>query len=91
MKVSNFSRGGCRNKKKLILIEEAEKCGDNEHYEECGFNCRPSCAKIYNEVKMNCSSDCVKGCFCNEGYLYDEGPKKCVKPSDCKTGKDRLL
>ncbi|GBM98796.1 Zonadhesin [Araneus ventricosus] len=57
-------------------------CGENEHYDECGSACPPSCA---DPIPMHpCLSVCVKGCFCKPGFI--RGPTgKCVRPETCPT------
>ncbi|XP_035221983.1 zonadhesin-like, partial [Stegodyphus dumicola] len=56
-------------------------CGENEHYEHCGPNCPDTC-KNYKDVHKPCLRRCVKGCFCNEGYVK-AGDGNCVKPENC--------
>merc|ERR1711937_201215 len=48
-------------------------CGENQHFEGCtSYACWPtttSCDVDKNECEA--SSQCVEGCFCNDGYIMD--------------------
>ncbi len=60
---------------------KAEKCGGNETYSHCGSECSRKC---FDQMKKKfCPTICLRGCFCNEGYLRDSHDGKCVLPNDC--------
>jgi len=63
------------------LSNFAEKCGGNETYSHCGSECSRKC---FDQMKKKfCPTICLRGCFCNEGYLRDSHDGKCVLPNDC--------
>ncbi|CAH0725471.1 unnamed protein product, partial [Brenthis ino] len=55
-------------------------CPTNEEYLLCG----PSCANCSNPNPMNCSDDCVEGCYCMTGYLRNDNGT-CVTVDKCVT------
>lgn len=34
-------------------------------------------------MPVGCAAGCFIGCFCNDGYVFDETKKLCVRPQDC--------
>jgi hypothetical protein len=57
-------------------------CPSNSHYKSCGSACVGTCANngIPSQI---CTKQCVRGCFCNKGYVKDENGR-CVRLSECK-------
>ncbi|KAM4652752.1 mucin-5B-like [Discoglossus pictus] len=56
-------------------------CGENKFYNECGSRCPPNCTH-FNPPPV-CSKDCVKGCFCKDGFVEDEA-RNCIPQIICK-------
>ncbi|XP_053546021.1 serine protease inhibitor swm-1-like [Bombina bombina] len=54
-------------------------CGNNKVFKECGTACPPKCNQ---PVLVACSKECVRGCFCKEGYVQDEAGN-CILPNMC--------
>ncbi|KAM4600962.1 IgGFc-binding protein-like [Polymixia lowei] len=52
-------------------------CPPNSHYKTCGSSCPPSCESIL----AYCNKKCVRGCFCDPGFL--KSPEGCVRPEQC--------
>ncbi|KAF8773172.1 Cysteine-rich venom protein 6 like protein [Argiope bruennichi] len=60
-----------------------KKCGSNEVYLECKQGCEQTCEENSNDY-IDCPEDCVKGCFCKEGFV--RGPlRNCIPPRKCNT------
>ncbi|GBM18236.1 hypothetical protein AVEN_39005-1 [Araneus ventricosus] len=58
-----------------------EKCGSNEVYLECSLGCEKTCDEYKNDY-IDCPEECVKGCFCKEGFV--RGPlRNCIPPRKC--------
>ncbi|XP_063962432.1 zonadhesin-like isoform X2 [Lytechinus pictus] len=55
-------------------------CGENESFTSCGSACPKTCENKDNE--QFCITLCVKGCFCDNGFLRDENGQ-CVLESEC--------
>ncbi|KAG8183312.1 hypothetical protein JTE90_002804 [Oedothorax gibbosus] len=73
-------KGGCVRLEDCNKGNQTEQCGTNEVYNECGTACPKTCKNRNYQIK--CIAKCVKGCFCEEGYVRnDKG--KCVKPYQC--------
>ncbi|RZB39673.1 TIL domain containing protein, partial [Asbolus verrucosus] len=63
--------GGC------VPIKDCENlCLDNQKFDVCGAACPVSCQI---PVPATCNKNCVSGCFCKEGFMFDEFTKKCVE------------
>lgn len=59
----------------------AEKCGGNETFSHCNTECAQKC---FDQTKrLFCPTICLRGCFCNEGYVRDSHNEKCVHSKDC--------
>jgi len=58
-----------------------KKCGLHQTFTDCGSTCPDTCDN-YKDTERICSDLCVKGCFCDEGYVRnDEG--ECVTVAEC--------
>ena len=59
-------------------------CGGNQTFSSCENRCKePTCASLSFNIADTCSSeDCVRGCFCKEGYARIDHDA-CVKIADC--------
>ena len=56
-------------------------CEDpNETYSECGTACQLNCDNYQDEIE--CTEECVQGCFCNEGYVRG-ADGSCILEEDC--------
>ncbi|XP_029443199.1 mucin-5B-like [Rhinatrema bivittatum] len=61
-------------------------CPENSEYKTCGNPYeQKNCAHDLNvESPRNCTEQCVSGCFCKPGHVYQNGTSgPCVLPSDC--------
>ncbi|KAG9465310.1 chymotrypsin-elastase inhibitor ixodidin-like isoform X2 [Eleutherodactylus coqui] len=59
------------------------RCEENQHWDNCGTRCPARC-DIVGRIGMKCPNGCVRGCFCNEGYMFLSGKSgPCVRPEDC--------
>lgn len=68
-----------------IPVELCPKCGENEHFRDCGASCQPTCAN-YQNTPSHCNGryQCQRGCFCNYGYVRDMSSNgTCVPISEC--------
>lgn len=54
-------------------------CAANEHYEKCGSPCVAKCNEPTPSV---CTENCVKGCYCNEGFVRNS-EDVCILPEEC--------
>lgn len=61
----------------LSHVATEPPCGANEEYSDCGKPCQGTCA---NPVP-GCMQPCVKGCFCQAGYLRLAEGDRCVEAS----------
>lgn len=62
------------------------KCGTNEIFKTCGSACPPTCeTRFYIHKENTCTKQCVRGCFCEEGY-YRAKDGTCVQTEDCCQG-----
>lgn len=82
----------------VILVVIAAVFGDlvpchackrpHEEYNQCGTACPATCDNLGYAIR--CVNKCVKGCFCQDGYVRNEQTHECVLPSECpvKENKD---
>ncbi|KXJ80744.1 hypothetical protein RP20_CCG023607 [Aedes albopictus] len=56
-------------------------CGPHEEYTECGTACPETCDNL-GETRP-CILLCVRGCFCQQGYVRNNATGACVLPCDC--------
>ncbi|XP_044742925.1 mucin-5B-like isoform X2 [Chrysoperla carnea] len=57
-----------------------QTCGEHEVYKDCGTACPDTCSNL--GTKRKCVAKCVKGCFCEDGYVRSDS-KGCVLPTQC--------
>ena len=50
-------------------------------YQQCGPSCRKECGKYLSAYLSEECDDCVPGCHCDVGLLYENG--QCLAPSEC--------
>ncbi|XP_065200216.1 hemocytin isoform X2 [Planococcus citri] len=55
-------------------------CSTGQKFETCGNTCQRSCSDIAH--KELCKETCVEGCYCPDGYTFDEN-ENCVPHSEC--------
>ncbi|XP_063297781.1 uncharacterized protein LOC134586215 [Pelobates fuscus] len=55
------------------------KCPANSHYNVCMSSCPATCLQPHGPE--NCSSPCLEGCECDDGYVISGGT--CVSKSNC--------
>ncbi|XP_063292610.1 von Willebrand factor-like [Pelobates fuscus] len=70
----------------LALVGQAKEvtvpCNQpNAIYKPCGTACPITCANIHDPPET-CTSQCVAGCFCKDGY-YANSVRRCVRKSEC--------
>ncbi|CAD7087413.1 unnamed protein product [Hermetia illucens] len=54
-------------------VTQGQQCGQNENYTTCGTACPLTCQR---PVPTICTYQCVRGCFCNDGFiLHDRNPE----------------
>ncbi|CAH2325423.1 mucin-5AC-like, partial [Pelobates cultripes] len=57
------------------------KCPESMEYKECGTACEKSCT---NQESTYCTKNCVIGCFCPNGTVYDDVRETgCIPTSQC--------
>ena len=65
------------------------ECKDpNSYATECGSACAPTCKNPKPATK--CPDVCVKGCFCNPGFLKNDNGV-CVLAEKCPKGNKLLI
>lgn len=71
------------------------QCADNEVYQECGTKCVLGCHSSLAPLgitidKNECDKlECVKGCFCNDGFVRRR--EKCVPFTECSSRQDKAI
>ena len=55
-------------------------CPANSHYDYCGPQCVDTCMPRKSTKACN-TGECVEGCFCNEGFVWDG--LSCVRRDQC--------
>ncbi|KAG8547561.1 hypothetical protein GDO81_028031 [Engystomops pustulosus] len=66
----------------------AQKCLENQEWDECGTACPANCETI-GMKDMICTMQCVEGCFCWGRYIFLSGTSgPCVLPEQCPKKKD---
>uniref|UniRef100_A0A182Q170 TIL domain-containing protein n=1 Tax=Anopheles farauti TaxID=69004 RepID=A0A182Q170_9DIPT len=73
-----YSAASCLTPPTSCLTPPTE-CGENAVYSECGTACPLTCAKP--EV-VACTKQCLKGCFCKEGYVLND-QNECILRCQC--------
>ncbi|XP_054637554.1 IgGFc-binding protein isoform X2 [Dunckerocampus dactyliophorus] len=61
----------------LVGVPVSVRCPPNSHYKTCGSACPITC----EHGERFCIQACVKGCFCNPGFIAS--PEGCVPPKQC--------
>ncbi|XP_076800960.1 uncharacterized protein LOC143445613 isoform X3 [Clavelina lepadiformis] len=62
------------------------ECSNGRVWDECaGADCERSCQMISSGTQNQCnaSSECIEGCRCPKGQVYDEKEELCVEISHC--------
>lgn len=75
-------------------LNEADNCAENEVFQECGSMCILGCRNASSSIGIMLSNDecekteCVKGCFCNDGLVRHRD--KCIAVTECsdRSGKE---
>lgn len=68
-------------------------CAENEEYQECGKKCVLGCKNSSSSLGITLSeeecekTECVKGCFCKDGFARQQD--KCVPVSECSSRQSR--
>ena len=76
----------CSDKSVPVQWRSAELCPAacpvNSHYDYCGPVCVDSCSTKFQKNEAKCkTAQCVEGCFCNEGFVWDG--LSCVRRDQC--------
>lgn len=67
--------------------DDANNCTENEVYLECGSKCVLGCKEALSPLGITLSTDkcesseCVQGCFCEEGLVRHRD--KCIPVTEC--------
>ncbi|XP_053597699.1 cysteine-rich venom protein 6 [Microplitis demolitor] len=64
-----------------LLCVQAENCGQNESFDECGRTCEPSCNYRRPACDVVCEGE--GGCRCNRGTYRNSDTDSCVPASEC--------
>ncbi|XP_061710467.1 zonadhesin-like isoform X2 [Cydia pomonella] len=85
--------GEVRNDAKQCVPKDKcpKKCGKNEHYEQCYYNCggNQTCDDIGKKWNCPAKPKCLSGCRCDDGYWRDKNGR-CIPEDQCpkKCGKN---
>ena len=75
------SEGTVLNDGRCIPLDECpltpEHCPDGQEFKECGSACPATC----DLPRVDCSPECVAGCYCSEGMVLYDG--NCISPDEC--------
>lgn len=63
-----------------FLLFPAMTCHEKSHYELCADTCTSTCASL-NEAPS--CPECLEGCQCDEGFVFDGGDCKLVEDCGC--------
>ncbi|RWS23625.1 scavenger receptor cysteine-rich protein-like protein [Leptotrombidium deliense] len=63
------------------IFGTSKSCKQNEKYTECGSACPDTCDNYQDKGRI-CTSQCVSGCECNDGYVRNSDGE-CVHPDEC--------
>ncbi|XP_063920736.1 cysteine-rich venom protein 6-like [Zophobas morio] len=63
------------------VLLDTPTCGPNEIYDECGTYCPLTC--LVQSPQMCLDGWCIRGCFCEKGYVRENLNGKCIPTSDC--------
>ena len=66
----------------VTTVRAARVCPANMTYLQCGPSCRKQCGKYLSAYINEECDDCVPGCHCDSGLLYDKG--QCLAPDQCQ-------
>lgn len=58
------------------------KCGHHEEFSICGTACPDTCDNYM--ISRPCTTNCVRGCFCKDGYVINTKTNKCIPKSKCR-------
>lgn len=62
-------------------LPKPEKCGKNEHYQECGNGCQPLCSQQDRLCSQQCDT-AYAGCYCKAGH-FRNAKHQCVPQMEC--------
>ena len=58
------------------------ECGDpNKEFKQCDKGCVKTCEDPEPRDCMSSSGECVSGCFCKDGFVYDYKKASCIPNS----------
>uniref|UniRef100_A0A182NIS5 TIL domain-containing protein n=1 Tax=Anopheles dirus TaxID=7168 RepID=A0A182NIS5_9DIPT len=64
-----------------VMSVYAGQCGPNERYDDCGTACPKTCATRADNII--CTANCVRGCFCDPGYVRNVAGGRCIPVGQC--------
>lgn len=67
----------------ISFLDPPECDEPHKEFRECGPMCPLTCN--FSGQPDNCFQRCVRGCYCNEGYVLDYS-NRCVLPDECPKG-----
>lgn len=74
-------------KQKLIFCNSfntLDDCPDtNQEFNECGSPCQLTCDNFSRKPRV-CPRKCISGCFCKDGFVWDQAKGQCIRPDQCK-------
>ena len=63
-----------------IPLSVARECPEGMEWMECGPNCNTDCQK---SGMPDCKEECIEGCQCRKGSVYDQMVQSCVPRKYC--------
>ncbi|XP_075250505.1 uncharacterized protein LOC142342809 isoform X2 [Convolutriloba macropyga] len=69
----------------VFVQPDITACSDpNQEFRECGSRCVKTCQQPEENSCAASSNDCVAGCFCNPGFIYDTDNFRCIPEERCR-------
>ncbi|EAT48607.1 AAEL000361-PA [Aedes aegypti] len=65
----------------VISADSLQTCAEYEVYSECASACPVTCDTLGEDKP--CDYPCIRGCFCQPGYVRNTATGECVRECDC--------